>query len=97
MGDQTDDAIREERPLQDLSPFNVDDDDEDSVNKTNETAKALDHFRFFINNIWFPWDEDNDEEDENWIAEHLSLRVILHDRIILNDRAQLYIINYLPN
>ena len=41
---------------------------------------ALDHFRFFLNNLWFPWDEDEDESDSlnHWFQEHLKNRVIFN-------------------
>ena len=49
---------------------------EDKVN-----SEALDHFRFFLNNLWFPWDEENDDERDSlnrWFQEHFQNRVILN-------------------
>ena len=44
-------------------------------------AEVLDHYRFFMENLWYPWDEDEDDEDlddqGNWLAEHLTYRVSL--------------------
>ena len=38
---------------------------------------ALDNFRYFLEHLWFPHDDDNEDEDpdSNWISEHLKPRV----------------------
>ena len=70
----------EECFLVELWPFN--DDQSEDLSRIMEAAEALDHFRFFISNLWFPWDEDDDGEDsedgiDNWLTDHLTLRVRL--------------------
>ena len=46
----------------------------------------LDHMRFFFNIVWFPWDEREEEDmndfyemcdstDENWVSMHLAFRI----------------------
>ena len=73
-------AETEEYPLIKLFPLN-DEQSKDSQ-KIKSSAEALDHFRFFVNHIWYPWDEDpdgdlgSDDEYDNWITDHLNLRVI---------------------
>ena len=65
--------------LKDLFPVSVE--EEDKV-KIKEANSALGHFRFFLTNLWFPWDEDCDATDEgrgNWITDHLSSRFLLLD------------------
>ena len=68
----------EECSLVQLWPFN--DDQSEDLSRIMDGAEALDHFRFFISNLWFPWDEDDDGEDsedgiDNWLTDHLTLRV----------------------
>lgn len=41
---------------------------------------ALDHYRFFFNNIWLPWDEVGQSED--WIDEHLHNRFELYQEFL---------------
>ncbi|QQP57771.1 SHC SH2 domainbinding protein 1 -like protein Blike [Caligus rogercresseyi] len=40
------------------------------------TATCLDQLRFFYDRIWKPWDV-NDEVSEDWVDEHLELRINL--------------------
>ena len=59
-----------------LFPLSVDDGESNKNSKA--AAVALDHFRFFIDKLWFPWDDDDDNfEDHDWINDHLTKRVIL--------------------
>ena len=48
-------------------------------NGNRMASEALDHFRFFLNNLWFPWDEEEADNDElsisKFIEEHLIFRV----------------------
>lgn len=39
-----------------------------------KTAECIDKFRFFYNNIWMPWDDDNESGTE-WAEKHLFLRL----------------------
>ena len=53
---------------------------EDKVNY-KKSSEALDHFRFFLNNLWFPWDDNDDDESDSlnhWLQEHLKNRVIFN-------------------
>lgn len=74
--DEGQESKREECHLKDLFPMKVDDEEKAVI---EAASKALDHFRFFIAKLWFPWDDDdelNDDNEEDWLSEHLALRVI---------------------
>lgn len=76
-----DNSKREECHLKDLFPMKVDDEEKPRIEAASE---ALDHFRFFISKLWFPWDDDdelNEDNEEDWVTEHLSLRVNIHENI----------------
>ncbi|XP_066290298.1 SHC SH2 domain-binding protein 1 homolog A-like [Branchiostoma lanceolatum] len=42
-----------------------------------KTALVIEHIRFFYDNIWRPWDED-DEEDYSFVLRHLGPRLMLY-------------------
>lgn len=41
------------------------------------TAHCVDRLRFFYNNLWMPWDDD-DDEDIDWVQQHLGARLRLY-------------------
>nr|CAD7442495.1 unnamed protein product [Timema bartmani] len=47
--------------------------DSNMINVEN-TANCLDQFRFFYEHVWMPWDAD-DDENEDWISNHLETRI----------------------
>ena len=63
--------------LLELYPVQDDEDhDEEDPKDCEKIALALEHCRFFFENLWFPWDDQ--DEDDNWVGEHLSVRCQLH-------------------
>lgn len=64
-------------PLADLHLLNLPEYDCKSVSKA---VLALDNLRFFLQNLWFPWDEDDDgDEGGHWVDEHLSYRFLAYE------------------
>lgn len=49
----------------------------DALN-VEKTAEALDNYRFFLNNIWQPWDADYDDESIDFIETHFLSRAQLY-------------------
>lgn len=49
--------------------------DDTVVLNLNRTANCLDMYRFFYNNVFLPW--DTDEEDSKWISKYLESRLRL--------------------
>lgn len=49
----------------------------DALN-VEKTAEALDNYRFFLNNIWQPWDADYDDETVDFIETHFLARAQLY-------------------
>lgn len=49
----------------------------DALN-VEKTAEALDNYRFFLNNIWQPWDADFDDETIDFVDSHFLTRAALY-------------------
>lgn len=49
----------------------------DALN-VEKTAEGLDNYRFFLNNIWQPWDADHDDEAIDFIETHFMSRAQLY-------------------
>lgn len=60
-----------EVPLEELWPTKA---QENPAINIDITAECVDRLRFFYNNIWMPWDNDNDE-DADWIEKNLHSRI----------------------
>ena len=74
-------------------------DDGDAEKVTESEMKnanmLLDHMRFFFNIVWFPWDEREEEDmndfyemcdstDENWVSMHLAFRIQAYEEHVQN-------------
>lgn len=51
---------------------------ENSALNVDKTAEGLDNYRFFLNNIWQPWDADYDDESIDFIETHFLSRAQLY-------------------
>lgn len=51
---------------------------ENSAINVEKTAEALDNYRFFINQIWMPFDADHDDESIDFIETHFLSRAQLY-------------------
>lgn len=58
-------------PLQDIFPTI---EQENNALNVDMTANCMDQMRFFYNNIWMPWDNDNDDSFD-WEERHLDSRI----------------------
>lgn len=58
-------------PLQDIFPTI---EQENNALNVDMTANCMDQMRFFYNNIWMPWDNDNDDSFD-WEERHLNNRI----------------------
>jgi hypothetical protein len=52
-------------------------DEGDGGDESLSIAVALDHFKFFHDNLWRSWDA-GDDECEDWVGEHLANRFHLY-------------------
>lgn len=61
--------------LEDLWPVK---NQENGALNIEKTAEAIDNYRFFVNNIWMPWDAENDDEQIDFIDTHFLIRAQLY-------------------